>query len=131
MISFNARPSYWARGHTREEYLHRLSTRVRGEDVVEYLGGKFNKSREKDDVYIFVKPRHLGPVNDGDYVDVLDGVNVIPLLKEHPKVKVIAMSEVHYNYLKKELNNEITLIDDWDKRVHNLEWLIDRFGLRI
>ena len=111
MISINARPSYWERGHTREKYLHRLSARIRGEEVVEYLGGKFNaESREKDDVCIFIKPRHLQPVKDGDYVDVLDDIQVIPLLKERPKVKVMAMSEVHYNYLKKELNNEITLI---------------------
>ncbi|MDO8619465.1 MAG: hypothetical protein Q7R49_06020 [Candidatus Daviesbacteria bacterium] len=111
MISINARPSYWDIGHTREKYLHRLSARIRGEEVVEYLGGKFNAtSREKDDVLIFIKPRHLQPVKDGDYVDVLDDLKVIPHLKKHPKIKVIAMSQVHYNYLKKELDNEITLI---------------------
>lgn len=111
MISINAKPSYWARGHTREKYLHRLSARIRGEEVVEYLGGKFNAAtRKRDDVCIFVKPRHLQPVKDGDYVDLLDDLKVIPHLKEHPKVKVIAMSEVHYKYLKKLLTNEIVLI---------------------
>lgn len=111
MISINAKPSYWERGYTREKYMHRLTARVRGEEIAEYLGGKFNAtSREKDDVLIFVKPRHLQPVKDGDYVDVLDNINVIPLLKERPKVKIIAMSDLHYNYLKRVLNNEIILI---------------------
>lgn len=129
MISINAKPSYWEIGHTREKYLHRLSARVRGEEVVEYLGGKFNKNRENDDICIFVKPRNSRNIKNGDYVDVLDDPILITYLKERPRVKVIAMSEVHYNYLKKELNNEIALIDDWDKRVHNLEWFIDRFNL--
>lgn len=110
MISINARPSYWERGHTREKYMHRLTARVRGEEIVEYLGGKFNKSRENDDICIFVKPRHITNVKDGDYIDLLDDIAVIPLLKERPKVKVIAMSEIHYEYLKKKLTNEIILI---------------------
>ncbi len=126
MISINARPSYWENGSTDEKYMHRLSARVRGEEIAEYLGGKFNVLlREDDDIYIFVKPRHITNVKDGDYVDVLDDINVISLLKERPKVKVIAMSEVHFNYLKKELINEIILIPhhhinfEREKRVRN------------
>lgn len=111
MISINAKPSFWASGHTEEKHLHRLPARVRGEEIAQYLGAKFNaKTREKDDIFIFIKPTHLKYTIDGDYVDVLDELKVIPCLKMHPKVKVIAMSKVHYNYLKKELNNEITLI---------------------
>lgn len=112
MISIIARPSYWDIGNgVKEEYLHRVSSRIRGEEVAQYLGAKINpRTREKDDVCIFIKPRHLTPVKDGDYVDVLDDLKVIPLLKDRPKVKVIAMSEVHCNYLRKELSNEVVLI---------------------
>lgn len=111
MISINARPTYWADGRTKEQYLHRVSSRVRGEEVAGYLGTKFNaKNREEGDICIFLKPRHLTNIKDGDYVDVLDDLEVIPFLKERPKVKVIAMSKVHYDYLKKELKNEIVLI---------------------
>ena len=113
MISIVARPTYWSRAryHGQQAYLQRVSTRIRGEEVAEHLGFKLNPQvREIDEVCIFIKPRHLTSVKDGDYVDVLDDVRVIPRLKERPKVKVIAISEVHYNYLKKELSNEITLI---------------------
>ena len=99
----NARPTFWATGYTKDEHLHRVSTRVRAEEVMEYPG-------DKGGARIWVKPRHLGPVKDGDYVDVLDDIAVIPELKKRPKVKVIAMAQFHYDYLKKELPNEITLI---------------------
>lgn len=111
MISINARPSYWDIGHTNEKYMHRLSARVRGEEIVEYIGGKFNaKDREKNDICIFVKPRNLTNIQDGDYVDVLDEIKLVPLLKMRPKIKVIAMSNVHFEHLKKELKNKIILI---------------------
>lgn len=126
MISIIARPSYWEKGYTNEKYMHRLSARIRGEEITKYIGAKFNaKVREKDDVCIFIKPRHLLPVKDGDYVDVLDDLKVIPFLKQRPKVKVIAMSEVHYNHLKKELTNKIVLIPhhhinfEREKRIRN------------
>jgi|SRR3989344_425808 len=111
MISINARPSYWDSGHTKEKYMHRLSARVRGEEITEYIGGKFNaKDRDKDDTCIFVKPRNLTNIKDGDYVDLLDDTGLIPLLKMRPKIKIIAMSDVHFEHLKQELNNEIILI---------------------
>lgn len=110
MISIYARPMYWDKGYTNEKYLHRLTTRVRGEEITEYLGGKFNILRKRSDVCIFVKPRHLRSTKDGDYVDILDEVALIPLLKERPKIKVIAMSDIHFNYLKKELPNQVVLI---------------------
>jgi hypothetical protein len=115
-ISIIARPSYWERdarknGHTNEKYMHRLSTRIRGEEIVEYIGGKFNpKDRQKEETYIFVKPRNLTNVQDGDYVDLLDDIKLIPLLKERPKINIIAMSDIHFEYLKKELPNKIILI---------------------
>lgn len=113
MISIVAKPTYWgrARGRARQKHLQRASSRIRGEEVAQHLGLRMNPQvREADEVCIFLKPRHLTYVKDGDYVDILDNFQAITELKQRPKVKVIAMSDVHYNYLKKELKNEITLI---------------------
>lgn len=113
MISIIAKPTYWARvrGRARQKHLQRVSSRIRGEEIALHLGLRMNPQvREADEVCIFVKPRHLTNVKDGDYVDILDKFQIITELKARPKVKVIAMSDVHYNYLKKELKNEITLI---------------------
>lgn len=99
----HARPTFWETGYTKDKHLHRVSTRIRAEEVMEYLG-------DEGKAEIWVKPRHLKPVKDGDYVDVLDDLEVIPELKKRPKVKVIAMSQVHKEYLEKELPNEVTLI---------------------
>jgi len=98
----HARPTFWGTGYTKDEHLHRVSTRIRAEEVTEYLGEVKTE--------IWIKPRHLTNVKDGEYVDVLDDLEVIPELKKRPKVKVIAMSLVHKEYLEKELPNEITLI---------------------
>ena len=103
----NARPTYWESGHVREKYLHRVSSRVRGEEVANYLGWEMNKEGSP---CIWLKPRHLTNVKDGDYVDVLDDTDVIPLLVDRPKIKVISMSLVHHEYLKSILKNDITLI---------------------
>jgi len=110
MISFISRPEF--RGTDRiaqKQYVIRLSARLRGQEVAEYLGAKFNPPKPEG-TCVWIKPRHLQPVKDGDYVDVLDDLDVIPFLKERPKVKVIAMSQVHYEYLKRELPNEAILI---------------------
>lgn len=116
MISIFGKTPYWEGdyrfiGHTGEKYMHRLSGRIRGEEIAQYLGGKFNaKVREEDDICIFVKPRNLTNVKDGDYVDMLDQIGLIPFLKDRPEINIIAMSDAHYNYLKKELPNKIVLI---------------------
>ena len=106
----NARHTYWTPGYTKENCLHRVSSRVRGEEVSEYLGWNFNTKREEGEVCIFLKPRHLKHVKDGDYVDVMDDLDVLPLLKDRPKVNVISMSEAHDKHLRSILPNKITLI---------------------
>lgn len=116
MLAIFGKTPYWAEnyrlfGYTEEKYMHRLSGRIRGEEIAEYLGGKFNpKVRDKDDTCIFIKPRNLTNVKDGDYIDLLDDIELIPLLKKHPKIRVIAMSNIHFKHLKKAFNNEIILI---------------------
>ena len=115
-----ARPSYVGNRfprHTKDSTLLRVSSRIRGEEMAEYLGCQLNVTG--DGVNVYVKPAGLNRVKDGDWVDILDGGNLTPLLKERPKVKVIASSKCSYDVLKNELKNEIVLIPqqhiNWDR----------------
>lgn len=111
-ISFIAKPVFFKPGSNGGVYPVRLSSRIRGEEIASYLGatysenGKFNK----DDICIYLKPASLDSVRDIDYVDILDGINTISLLRSRPKIKVIVYSKAYYDYLKKELQNEILYI---------------------
>ena len=111
MISFFAKPTFLRTDKTIGVYVARVSSRVRGQEIAEYLGAKLNPSeRMAEDLCIFIKPRGLDGLKDGDYVDLLDGIEIIPKLKERPDIKIIAMSQVQYEHLRKELKNEIILI---------------------
>jgi len=94
---------------------------IRGKQIADYLGGKYNKERGdvSGDVNIFIKPRSLDNVLDGDWVDVSDGEYVPELLKSRPKIRVIAHSLYSFKFLKKALKNEIIWISqqhcNWEK----------------
>lgn len=92
-------------------YLSRVSSRVRGEEIAEYLGAILNPPDRIDGaVCIFLKPRNITGLKDGDYVDILDEPALFPKLKERPGLKVISMSQVQHEYLKKNIDNELHLI---------------------
>ena len=125
-IAINVRPSVLRPDHKVEKYINRVSSKVRGKEVAQYIGAKFNvKTREQDEVIVWIKPKFLTTVKDGDYVDVLDDLEIIPLLKQRPQVKVIAMTKLQYEHFKKKLSNAITLIPhhhlnfERDRRVRN------------
>ena len=114
MISFFALPSYVGKSyskHAPESTARRVSSRIRAEEMAEYLGAKLNPTEgfEKD-VCIHVKPKDLSKVRDGDWVDVLDGVDLVGKLRHRPKVKVITAAQCQHEYLKGALPNETTLI---------------------
>ncbi len=110
MISIFSKNTYFlgAVGKKESWLLQRVSSRIRGEEIAEYLGAKFNQ--ERSDVNIYVKGCRKEQIQDGDYVDVLDDLWMTNWLKTRPKVKVIAMSLSHYDYLKSVLKNEIVYI---------------------
>lgn len=92
-------------------YLQRVSSVIRAKEIAKFLGAKYNpKAGYEKDVCIYVKPPGLERVKDGDFVDVLDDLKVTETLKSRPKVKVIAISGPHYQWLKSILKNEIVLI---------------------
>jgi len=115
MISIFARPSFLGNHyhrHTKKVHTLRLSSRIRGNEIAEYSGFKLNpRSGYENDTCIWIKPRGLNRVKDGDWVDFLDGYSTLEsLLKNRPKIKVIAASQYSYEYLKKRLKNKIVLI---------------------
>jgi hypothetical protein len=111
MISIFARPSYVGNRfprHTKNSTLLRVSSRIRGEEIAEFLGCQLNVKGEG--VNVHVKPAGLSRVQDGDWVDFLDGEFLIEMLKKRPRVKVIAASKCSYDVLRQELKNEMVLI---------------------
>lgn len=110
MISIFSKQPYFLgeKGKEKSWILQRVSSRIRGEEIAKYLGAKLNQ--ERSDVNIYVKGCGKEQVQDGDYVDVLDDLWMTEWLKDHPKVKVIAMSLSHYDWLKGMLINEIVYI---------------------
>jgi hypothetical protein len=121
MINIFTRPSYIGNLYpqdTNESSVLRISSRIRGEEIANHLGAKLNPARRyKKDICIFVKPKSLASVHDGDYLDYLDGKNMWLILKDHPKIKVIAASKPSFDFLKENLTNEIFLIPP-----HHLNW---------
>lgn len=97
-------------------YLQRLSSTVRGEQIAEAIGAKFNpESGYQEDVCIYIKPPLNGTRDfnfEGKaYLDICDDMRYIEVLKKHPEVSVIAASQWNYDLLKRLLpNHKIVLI---------------------
>jgi len=110
MISFFALDSYIGKSYSKHgpDSVRRLSSRIRGEEIASYLGAKYNPP-EREGVCIWVKPRDLSVIQDGDYIDFLDGEFNPKRLKSRPKIKIIASSEYQYNFFKG-YPNEVVLI---------------------
>lgn len=101
-------------GTSTGPYLHRGTSLIRGEQVAEYLGGKYNpQSGFEDDICIYLKPKTLDHIKDGSYVDFSDGESyLLKLLQNRPNIKVIASSQTSFEFLKESLKNEIFLIPE-------------------
>lgn len=114
MISFFALPSYVGTSyskHQKDLIARRVSSRIRAEEMAEFLGAKLNPTGGYEhDVCIHVKPKDLCAVSDGDYVDFLDGGCFERSLRKRPLVKIIAASQHSFEYLKTIYPNEIVLI---------------------
>jgi hypothetical protein len=107
MISFFAKNAFLA----RDRHLLRGSSVIRGQQMAEYLGAKYNPTEGyEDDICIYIKPE-LGTVFKGTpYVDIVDDYAFVRWLKKHPDLPVIACSKANYDYLMKVLKNRVVLI---------------------
>lgn len=112
-ISFFAKPYFWGVSPkiVSGPFLHRGSSLIRGEQIASFLGAKYNpESGYENDICIYVKPRNLDKIKDGDYVDVIDEEYLIALLAQRPKINVIAASLYTYEVLRDKLKNKVVFI---------------------
>jgi len=117
MISFFAKePFSVLDSRDGKPYLKRISSIVRGKQIADYIGGKFNP-KEGEGLGIHLKPLKMDRVKDGDYVDVLDDTAVhiklgtlLGRVAKRPKVNVIAMTSAHKEWLERLLPNKIVHI---------------------
>ena len=95
-------------------YLYRGTSLIRGEQMAKELGGKYNPtSGYENDTRIYLKPRTLDKIKDGDYVDISDaGEDLVEQLKACPNIKAITSSQVSYEFVKERLTNKIFLIPE-------------------
>lgn len=113
-ISIFTKPSFF-RGH-----LYRGSSVIRGEQTAKYLKAKYNP-KKKTGICIFVKPESMDGIEDGDYVDVVDGKHLANWLQKRPKINVIACSQCSFKYLKDNLKNKIIYIPQHHCNYDNLK----------
>lgn len=103
--------NYHGRGH-----LQRVSSMIRGNQIADRLGAKFNPTKGyKNDICIYVKPHIKKGTKKFNfakksYIDIIDGHNLGELAKEYPKVGVIVCSHADYKIMSEELENKVVLI---------------------
>jgi len=107
---------FWPKKH--ETY---LSTEIRGRQMAQFLGARINPAKKhKNDVCIYLKPSNLDGIEDGDWVDILDGGKFIKKLKKRPGINLIAASKRSYDWLKNHLANKVVLIPhqhlNWERQ---------------
>ena len=100
----------------RSGHLQRVSSLIRGDQIADYLGARFNPADGyENDFCVYVKPM----VRKGDdfkfegkksFIDMIDGHNLGELAKKHPEVGVIVCSQADYDTMSKILINKIALI---------------------
>lgn len=107
MIAFFAREPFFINKPSGKT-LQRISTIVRGKQMAKYLGAKYNPTCcYKKDTCIYLKPRILDVIKDGDYVDVLDDVKLTKRIGSRPGINVIAMTTEHAKWLRSFLPNKV------------------------
>lgn len=98
-----------------------LSTRIRGYEIAKFLDVQINpEKRNEGDVCIHIKPSNLNGIEDGDYVDVLDGGKFIKKLMKRPKINLIACSKASQKFLKERVPNKVIFIPhqhlNWERQ---------------
>lgn len=98
-------------------YLKRVSSIIRADQVAEALGAKLNpKSGYENDICVYVKPNldsnsDVKFVGKSNYLDIIDEIGYVNVLKKHPDVSAIVLSERDYINLSTEgITNKIYLI---------------------
>lgn len=121
-----------------DRHLARVSSIIRGQQICEKLGAKLNPdSGYKNDVCIYVKPPYK-PGQDFKfegkkaYLDMVDEMAFVNLLKKHPEVGVITLSQWNWKLLKKLVPNKVINIPQQHCNFENVQRLrkdIKRVGI--
>lgn len=111
-LAFFAKPAFPVKP---DGHLSRVSSIIRAEQIAEYLGAKLNPTvGYKNDVCIYVKPPYKSKEDlnfEGKpYLDIVDSMGFVEVLKTRPDVGVITLSDWNYQMLKKLLPNKIVNI---------------------
>lgn len=96
-------------------HLMRVSSMIRADQIAERIGARVNPTKDyKNDVCIYVKPHIKGNEDfnfEGKpYMDIIDGWGLLPLMRKHPEVPVIACSKRDLTTLKDFLPNNLIFI---------------------
>lgn len=115
-LSFFAKRRFF---HKDDAHLMRGSSMIRGEQIAAHLGAKINPTvGYENDICIYVKP-NTHAIYAGDirfskyaYIDVVDGYNLVGVLKKNPNIPVITCSRYDYRKLsqKSKLKNRLVFI---------------------
>lgn len=92
-MSFFGRPPYWGTNN----HAHRISTYIRGIQIAEHLGARFNpEDNYNDDVCVYIKPRRnyqpIEQVKIGGarkYLDIVDDVEQLKLLDLYDMTTIV------------------------------------------
>jgi hypothetical protein len=111
MISLFGKPPYMMR------HLQRLSTTIRGEQLAAYMhDARLNpESGYENDVCIYIKPNvkidwDFKFEGRKSYLDIVDGFELIHLLRKHPEIPGIVFSDLDEINVRNYVENEIVNI---------------------
>lgn len=86
-----------------------ISGHIRAGQVAEYMGAKMNPTEGyENDACIYIKqsPR----AGKRKYLDMIDNVRYIEVLKQNPEFKAIVIGKLGYDYLRSILKNDVVNI---------------------
>ena len=94
--------------------LQRGSSEIRAIQMAKYFGVKYNPTEGyENDVCIYVKPEWGTVFAKKAYIDILDGVGLIPIIiKERPDIPIIVAAQENLEFLQERFNipNKLILI---------------------
>jgi hypothetical protein len=86
---------------------------IRGRQMGEYLKAKLNPTAGyENDVCVYVKMLPPNGIPNHSYVDVVDGVGIVPWLQKHSNCGVITTSLTGWKYLKDKVKQEVFFIPE-------------------
>lgn len=97
-----------------EPILFRGSSLIRGEQMAQFLGGKYNPTQSSEhDICVYIKPKTVAELKTGAWVDVVDnGRHNVEQLINRPDLNVIAFTKLSHDFIKQTLKNKIVVIPE-------------------